>query len=527
MAALFRVRFLITILAISFFLAPHGRASKLPFRPTDIAPLLLPQQLSWPIINSPDNAEDILPSFVGAATTSKRRTADWRGSCFRRNSAWLELNNNSKSAFGGGTLHIKVSKARSWTCLDIYVFATPYRVTWNYFMLSRDHKVKIDEWASEAELEYVKNTGVSIFLMPSKMLVTLNALFEVFPLFTNTGWGEKANIKFLKRHMKATFEERSQPWVARISTDDIHSGDFLAISKIRGNWGGFETFKKWVTGSFASHTAVCLRDPQGELWVAESGHVNGKGEDVIALIPWRDWWEFELRKDDSDPHIALLPLRADLRAMFNETAAWEYATSMDGERYGYHNLIFSWIDTIDQNYPKPLDANLIACAMTIWNHVRPAYAANLWNEALNKRLGTKGLDLPKILVEVERRGSSFAELLTIPEQDDWVYSDGKSTSCAAFVLQMYKEAGLFGRLARSIQVTEFTIKDAYSLKIFEDDTRRLPLWCSEGDTEQLPFCQIRGKYKMELPHYNTIEPYAHMNERCPSTPPKYSRPERC
>nr|GMC76548.1 uncharacterized protein LOC109188125 [Ipomoea batatas] len=390
MAVLLRSRFLIRILAISLFLALHGRASKLPFRPTDIAPLLLPQQqLSWPIINSLDNAEDILPSFVGAATTSKRRTADWRGSCFRRNSAWLELNNNSKSAFGGGTLHIKVSKARSWTCLDIYVFATPYRVMWNYFMLSRDHKVKIDEWASEAELEYVKNTGVSIFLMPSKMLVTLNALFEVFPLFTNTGWGEKANINFLKRHMKAKFEERSQPWVARISTDDIHSGDFLAISKIRGNWGGFETFKKWVTGSFASHTAVCLRDPQGELWVAESGHVNGKGEDVIALIPWRDWWEFELRKDDSDPHIALLPLRADLRAKFNETAAWEYATSMDGERYGYHNLIFSWIDTIDQNYPKPLDANLIACAMTIWNHVRPAYAANLWNEALNKRLGTK------------------------------------------------------------------------------------------------------------------------------------------
>ncbi|XP_031104565.1 uncharacterized protein LOC116008734 [Ipomoea triloba] len=526
MAVLLRPRFLITILAISLFLAPHGRASKLPFRPTDIAPLLLPQ-LSLPIINSLDNAENLLPSFVGAASTSNRRTVEWRGSCFRRNSAWLELNNNSKSAFGGGTLHIKVSKARSWTCLDIYVFATPYRVTWNYFMLSGDHKVNIDEWASEAELEYVQNTGVSIFLMPSKMLVTLNALYEVFPLFTNTGWGEKANINFLKRHMKASFEERSKPWVARISTDDIHSGDFLAISKIRGRWGGFETLEKWVTGSFAGHTAVCLRDPQGELWVAESGHDNSKGEEYIALIPWHEWWEYALRKDDSDPHIALLPLRADLRAKFNETAAWEYATSMDGEPFGYHNLIFSWIDTIDQNYPKPLDAHLMACAMTIWSHVQPAYAANLWNEALNKRLGTKGLDLPEILVEVERRGSSFGELLAIPEQDDWVYSNGKSRSCVAFVLQIYKKAGLFGRLARSIQFTEFTVKDAYSLKIFEDDTRRLPLWCSEGDTEQLPFCQIRGKYKMELPRYNTIEPYAHMNERCPSEPPKYSRPERC
>lgn len=69
----------------------------------------------------------------------------------------------------------------------------------------------------------------------------------------------------------------------------------------------------------------------------------------------------------------------------------------------------------------------------------------------------QGLDLPEILVEVERRGSSFAELLTVPEQDDWVYADGKSTSCVAFVLEMYKEAGLFGPLASSIEVTEFTV----------------------------------------------------------------------
>lgn len=27
--------------------------------------------------------------------------------------------------------------------------------------------------------------------------------------------------------------------------------------------------------------------------------------------------------------------------------------------------------------------------MTVWNRVQPDYAANLWNEALNKRLGTE------------------------------------------------------------------------------------------------------------------------------------------
>lgn len=69
----------------------------------------------------------------------------------------------------------------------------------------------------------------------------------------------------------------------------------------------------------------------------------------------------------------------------------------------------------------------------------------------------QGLDLPEVLVEVEKRGSSFDELLTIPEQDDWIYSDGKSTSCIAFILEMYKEAGLFDPIASSVQVTEFTV----------------------------------------------------------------------
>lgn len=70
---------------------------------------------------------------------------------------------------------------------------------------------------------------------------------------------------------------------------------------------------------------------------------------------------------------------------------------------------------------------------------------------------SQNLSFPDILVEVEKRGSSFDQLLTIPEQDDWLYTDGKSTSCAAFILEMYKEAGLFDPIASSIQVTEFTV----------------------------------------------------------------------
>ncbi|PIN02007.1 hypothetical protein CDL12_25482 [Handroanthus impetiginosus] len=195
------------------------------------------------------------------------------------------------------------------------------------------------------------------------------------------------------------------------------------------------------------------------------------------------------------------------------------------------------LDTVADNYPPPLDAHLIDClqvisVMSMWTRVRPAYAANMWNEALNMRLGTKDLDLHGILAETESRGITFDQLLTIPEQDEWVYrdhvpySDGKSTTCVAFILAMYKAAGVFGPLANSIQVTEFTIRDAYMLKIFENNTTRLPKWCN-NDEDKLPFCQILGEYRMELPYYNTSEPDSIMNENCPSLPPTYERPTRC
>ncbi|CAN6869675.1 unnamed protein product [Brassica oleracea] len=507
------------------------------FHPRDMLPHL-PRQVSWPILNSLYGAADLLPTFIGTADAGNN-TVKWKGACFYDNTAHMEFHNKSASKFGGGTLHIKArsvfknryflsaDKAHSSTCMDLYVFATPYRVTWTWYFISRPHTVEFPEWDGQAEYDYVKKKGVSIFLMHAGMLGTLQALCDVFPLFTNTGWGESSNLAFLEKHMGAKFEARPEPWVTKVNTDDIHSGDLLVLSKIRGRWGGFETLEKWVSGAYAGHSAVFLRDTQGKLWIGESGNENEKGEDVIAILPWEEWWEFEQKKDDSNPQIALLPLHPDVRAKFNVTAAWEYARSMDGKPYGYHNLIFAWIDTVTANYPPPIDAHLVASFMTVWNKLQPEYAANMWNEALNKRLGTEGLGLPDVLVEVEKRGSSFDKLLTVPEQDDWIYSDGKSTSCIAFILEMYKEAGLFGSLASSIQVTEFTLKDAYMLNFFENNASRLPKWCNDNDSVKLPFCQILGKYRVELPGYNTMEPYTHMNEQCPSLPPKYNRPGNC
>ncbi|PKA57944.1 hypothetical protein AXF42_Ash012483 [Apostasia shenzhenica] len=514
---------IVSSLLLGFACGAAG-AVQVPFRVKDVLPVL-PRQISWPVMNTFHSVVDLLPAYVGSVVP-EGGSVGWKGACFFENEARFELTvGGSESGLGGGVIYLKNSAAHSWTCMDLYVFATPYRIMWDYYFSAREHTLEINSWEDPAEREYVKQHGVSVFLMPSGMLGTVLSLIDILPLFSNSDWGQNANIAFLEKHMEASFEKRSQPWVANIREEDVHSGDFLAVSKIRGRWGGFETLEKWVTGSYAGHTAVCLKDEMGKLWVGESGHENEKGEEIIVVIPWQEWWELALR-DNSNPHIALLPLHPDLRAKFNTTLAWAYAKKMSGKPYGYHNMIFSWIDTTADNFPPPLNANLVMSIMSVWTRLQPAYAANMWNEALNKRLGTKDLDLYGIIAETELLGMTFDQLLTIPEQDDWEYTDGKSITCVAFILEMYKEAGIFGPLSSSIQVTEFTIRDAYMLEIFENNRTRLPSWCN-GEASGLPFCQILGEFRMELPHYNSIKPYARMNENCPSLPPKYERLVGC
>ncbi|KAF8045499.1 hypothetical protein N665_4791s0003 [Sinapis alba] len=259
-----------------------SQSLKVPFSVNDVLPML-PRQISWPVLNSFHSAVDLLPVFVGSVAPNNNASLEWKGACFKGNEARLVMTRSDRDepGLGGGLLHLKTSEAHSLTCMDLYVFATPYRITWDYYFSARDHTLSFGSWEETAELDYVKEHGVSVFLMPSGMLGTLLSLIDVLPLFSNTGWGQNANLAFLTKHMGATFEKRPQPWRSVIDPEDVHSGDFLAVSKIRGRWGGFETLEKWVTGAFAGHTAVCLKDDLGRLWVGESGHENDKVKNIF------------------------------------------------------------------------------------------------------------------------------------------------------------------------------------------------------------------------------------------------------
>lgn len=50
---------------------------------------------------------------------------------------------------------LQTDAAHSWTCMDLYVFATPYRITWDYYFTAREHTLEIKSWEEPAEMEYV------------------------------------------------------------------------------------------------------------------------------------------------------------------------------------------------------------------------------------------------------------------------------------------------------------------------------------------------------------------------------------
>ena len=109
--------------------------------------------------------------------------------------------------------------------------------------------------------------------------------------------------------------------------------------------------------------------------------------------------------------------------------------------------------------------------------------------------------------------------MAIVEEDGWEYTglqnDGRSYVCSAYVAAAYKAAGLFGNF--SINTPEFTPRDVYTLDFFDKNFEK-PKACQQVDPYQ-PFCQFLGKYRLTLPDYSTITPYANMSEKCATIAP--------
>jgi hypothetical protein len=185
-----------------------------------------------------------------------------------------------------------------------------------------------------------------------------------------------------------------------------------------------------------------------------------------------------------------------------------------------------WIDTLEDNYPAPLSSHLHEILLGWVDSIDPDIAVDIWLQGVNKRLGTTNLTAVQGMNKAAQLGLDFGHLFTIPEQDAWKFTDGYSMVCDVFVCETWKAGGLFGDMADEIQCTEFTNWDAYSLNIF-DASYQVPDVCAQADPG-LPYCQILGKYRMNINQYNTRPIFPHMAENCArGGPPDFPKPAGC
>jgi len=86
-----------------------------------------------------------------------------------------------------------------------------------------------------------------------------------------------------------------------------------------------------------------------------------------------------------------MPLNAEAKAKFDEKAAQDFFFQTQGVPYGYHNFLFGWVDTPEQNWPPLLPSELIPVLMDVFSRLAPAAADSFYLQAMNKHINTVGL----------------------------------------------------------------------------------------------------------------------------------------
>lgn len=179
----------------------------------------------------------------------------------------------------------------------------------------------------------------------------------------------------------------------------------------------------------------------------------------------------------------------EARANFDEKKANDFFYDTVGLPYGYHNFLYGWVDTANDNWPPLLAKEFVPVMFKLIEDIQPTLAYNFFTEALNMRLGTQNLTISEVAEAAADQKMSVEDLMAVPEQDGWEYTgllptDGRNWVCSAYVAAMYKAAGVFGDM--EIQSTEFATMDVYIMKLF-DETTPLPEQCVAADPE-LPYC---------------------------------------
>lgn len=445
------------------------------------------------------------------------------------NTDYIKLNcfDQVKVSFNSTHLNLNAKNKNTFFCYDTLLISNHHRYIFKNLFLPGETSLNLENinYEENNDLDYY---GLNIFHFKDGIIGSALDVFQTSKLFRGTHQDmEYENLRFIQEKMGHRYELWDKKY--NFNDSEIKSGDYFSITRL----DGLDPMIMWGTGSFSGHTGIALRI-DGELFICESTDENPFGESYwpepygIIRTPYKKWIQ---QAEDAGYMVTILRLSPENQLTFdsNLKEVIDAFKTLEGLSYGKNNFLFGWLDHEKDNFPNNLSMPFLtnlAANMYKYSFAQKEIDTFL-TEALNHRLDLidqtkdKDYDFMGIIAETIRLDYSLYKLFALPENDDWEYSKGKSYVCNTLVTLMYKVGGLFESINNQIQATEFSPRDSYMVKIFDENW--FPEECDNGNG----FCQIMGKYKIVLPEFNTIKMYPNMNQRCPSLPPGYLRPNNC
>jgi len=194
----------------------------------------------------------------------------------------------------------------------------------------------------------------------------------------------------------------------------VKSGDIFSCRSFEGT----ASLIMVATGGPIDHSAIAL-------WKGDKLYIVEASNNLIKM-------EFdEFINTSCVDGMIWSPLNKENREKYNadKALAW-FENGIEGLPYGFSNLLQLWVDTPDKNYPLVTDEDNWIWTFSLMEKVERNITDLFMGEALNNRLGTKGLSIPEMVSKVAGMGKTLGQILAMPELDSYRYTQGISYVCS-------------------------------------------------------------------------------------------------
>lgn len=364
-----------------------------------------------------DDTDEFLfaPAFI-AAMKADGQEVEFEGRCFKSIKIKYNDQKDSTGLVDEVKFTVTTSEAKSLLCHDWFLFATREGYHVEDFFFAKTSEITFNGFKKDQQIDLGFN-GFDIYNFCDGYIDSFISLLKTLSMFLGglspdpnlpiigshvPDYMIDANLHFLKETMDITMEKRE---IQTYDYDEnlIQSGDFFVVMRL----DGLDQIIELGTGSHSGHSVMGLRF-DGELYIVESQggwYWPNKG---LQRTPWNQWKQWAA---NADFHVVHCPLSDANRAKFDEKAANEFFFQTEGLPYGYHNFLFSWVDTPADNWPPVLAAHLVPIAFGIVQSVNYQTADIMMNQALNHRLGTTGLGMSDITATAAEKNMSVSDVM--------------------------------------------------------------------------------------------------------------------